>query len=223
MGAYANRSRRFAVLLSQAEKLGARAVQSRFHGAYRDADCFRDLSVIHVLQIAVDNLFAEFRLKHQKYRLHKVSCFSRRQHPLWMVRRPGDQHSELPVLLAGLRNPILLRASIAVDQKIPCEPRQPGGKRSLRRAKCAKAAEHAEENLLRDILGRAVIARKAPGYPVNEPRMLAYQRLPGGFVSAQARFHYLFFRMHRHRRPRPPSCSDNSRGKHIFTHSFYSE
>ena len=73
-----------------------------------------------------------------------------------------------------------------IDQKITAQPGQPGNERAFGRAVALERPEHAQENLLGEILRFRVAARKPVAQPVDSARVQPDQFLPTGGITAQA-------------------------------------
>ena len=73
-----------------------------------------------------------------------------------------------------------------IDQQIPRQPRKPHGKGTFAGAKTFERPEHAQENVLGEILRLLIRAGEAVADRVHTPGMDLHQILPGGLLAAQA-------------------------------------
>src|SRR4051812_42446359 len=88
-----------------------------------------------------------------------------------------------------VRDPVLPRPAIVVDQKVTGEPGQPGGKGSLGRAETLQRAKYPKEDFLGEILRLPVSAYKPIANAIHSSRVHANQFIPACGVTAQAAFY----------------------------------
>ena len=86
------------------------------------------------------------------------------------------------------RQAIGLGPPVVIDQQIARQARQPDRERSRGGAEACQRFEHAQENLLRKVLGVGVRSGEAVTDGVHAPRVHPDQIFPGGSVAGEALF-----------------------------------
>ncbi len=96
----------------------------------------------------------------------------------------SSKHRKL--VLDGIGNAVQLRPPVVIDQEVARQPGEPGGEGALTGAVAPQVTEDAQEDLLREILGLAVVSGEAVAHGVDPLGVGLGHFLPGGFVPPQA-------------------------------------
>ena len=73
-----------------------------------------------------------------------------------------------------------------IDQQVPGQPGKPDNKQSFARPEAFQVLEHAQEDVLREVLRFLVAAGKPIANRIDTPGMHPYQVFPSGLLAIQA-------------------------------------